>query len=86
MTRIIRLISLALTFGAAACATHHSDPSDADLNWAANGYLSPGRTDDPELIGAYATKAECQDALDEWMSRQVVGNPVSGECLPVDRH
>lgn len=85
MPRIARLISLALTIGAAACATHHADPGDTDLNWAANGYLSPGRTDDPELIGAYATKTECMAAVEEWMSRQVVGNPVSGECLPVDR-
>lgn len=74
-----------IIMGAAACATPHSGQADMDLDWAAHGYLSPGRTDDPEIIGAYASKRECLDAVDAWMSRQVVGNPVSGECLPVDR-
>ncbi|MFN3960585.1 MAG: hypothetical protein ACK4NP_11795 [Parvularculaceae bacterium] len=52
--------------------------------WAAHGYLTPGRNGDPEIIGSYDSQAECRAAVEAWMSRQVVGNPVSGECLPID--
>lgn len=85
MKRIDRLIALASMFGAAACATHGGAPADAVLRWTAHGYLTPGPTSEPEIIGTYASEAECMDAVDYWMSRQVVGNPVSGECLPTDR-
>jgi hypothetical protein len=85
MSITTRLIAAALTFGAAACATDGAGPNDAGPEWAAHGYLTPGPTSDPEIIGAYASEAECREAVDNWMSRQVVGNPVSGECLPVDR-
>lgn len=84
MNAVIRLAAVALTIGAAGCATHDAAPVAA-LNWTAHGYLTPGATDDPEIIGTYASEADCQVAVDWWMSRQVVGNPVSGECLPVDR-
>ncbi len=80
MTSVFRLTAAALTFGAAACATGGAAP-----NWTAHGYLTPGRNGDPEIIGTYASEAECREAVDYWMSRQVVGNPISGECLPVDR-
>lgn len=86
MTRSLRLISIALAIGAAGCATHDGASSDTDLRWTAHGYLTPGATSDPEIIGSYETEAECREAVDWWMSRQVVGNPVSGECLPTDRH
>lgn len=85
MNTLFRLIAAALTFGAAACASHDVGPNDAGPEWAAHGYLTPGPTSDPEIIGAFASEAECREAVDDWMSRQVVGNPVSGECLPVDR-
>ena len=85
MPQAIRLFVLALTFGAAACATHGEAPGEAVAGWAAHGYLTPGPTSDPEIIGIYPSEAECLGAVDDWMSRQVVGNPVSGECLPVDR-
>lgn len=74
--------AFALTFGAIGCATH----VEPDGGWTAYGYLTPGPTSEPEEIGDFATERECRDAVDGWMSRQVVGNPVSGECLPIDRH
>lgn len=79
-----RRLALAATAAAlAACAT--SGPVDGG-RWAAHGYLTPGPNDDPEIIGSYDGEAECRAAVDDWMSRQVVGNPVSGECLPIDRY
>ncbi len=72
----------ALAVVLAACATSEG----AAAPWAAHGYLTPGANDDPEIIGAYASEAECRAAVEAWMSRQVVGNPVSGDCLPIDRH
>lgn len=65
----------------AACAT-----AGGGTRWAGHGYLSAGPNGDPEIIGAYKTEAECRAAVEEWMSRQVVGNPVSGDCLPIDQH
>ncbi len=85
MNIIVRSIAIALTFGAAACATHSGGQIDQGPGWTAHGYLTPGMNGDPEIIGTYASEAECRDAVDGWMARQVVGNPVSGECLPVDR-
>ena len=52
--------------------------------WSAYGFIRPG-DDSPELIGMYAKREDCDAAVANWMSRQVVGNPVSGECLPIDR-
>jgi hypothetical protein len=71
----------------AACASAPAPATDeaAALKWSALGWLSPGASGEPEVIGFYATEAECRAAVDDWMSRQVVGNPVSGDCLPVDR-
>ena len=54
--------------------------------YAAHGYLSPGPTGEPELIGIYDSMGACQAAADAWASRQVVGNPVYSECLPIDRN
>lgn len=54
--------------------------------WTAQGYLTPGPTGNPEIIGVYETEAECVAAGEAWMSRQVVGNPVYADCLPVDRN
>ena len=85
MTRILRLAAAALTFGAAACATRQPAPIDAGPGWTAHGYLTPGANGDPEIIGTFNNEADCRDAVDDWLSRQGVGNPVSGECLPVDR-
>ena len=65
----------------AACAT--GAPNEG--NWAAHGYLTPGPTSEPEIIGVFKTRAECHAAGENWMSRQVVGNPVFADCLPVDR-
>lgn len=85
MPHMVRWLILALTFGASACATHGNAPEGSAPLWAAHGYLTPGPTSDPEIIGIFPSEAECRGAVDDWMSRQVVGNPVSGECLPVDR-
>ena len=73
--------SLALLFACAACATS----SMGEMNWAAHGYLTPGPTSEPEIVGVFDNRAACNEAADNWMSRQVVGNPIFAECLPVDR-
>ena len=52
--------------------------------WAAQGYLTPGPSGEPELIGVYDNEDDCVAAGEAWMSRQVVGNPVYADCLPVD--
>lgn len=78
-----RMALLAASAALAACSTNGAA---ASVQWAAHGYLTPGPNGDPEIIGAYATERECHAALDAWMSRQVVGNPVSGDCLPIDMH
>ena len=65
-----------------ACASITADESE---QWAANGYLTPGPTSNPELIGIFDNEGECRAAADAWMSRQVVGNPIFAECLPIDR-
>ncbi len=53
--------------------------------WTAYGYLSPGANSEPEIIGEFDDLDACKEAADGWTSRQVVGNPVFAECLPVDR-
>lgn len=73
---------------ASACATTQEAVVAAppEPQWAANGWLSPNPDSDPEIIGLYVTRDECEGAVADWMSSQVVGNPVSGECLPIDSH
>lgn len=58
---------------------------EAVNKWSALGWLNPSQSGEPEVIGLYPTEAECRAAVDYWMSRQVVGNPITGDCLPVDR-
>ncbi len=71
-----------------SCATGNSvdELGQRTPQWAANGYLTPGPSSEPEIIGLYLTKNACEKAIDDWLSRQVVGNPISGECLPIDSH
>ena len=66
-----------------ACATPFSHGND---QWAAHGYLTPGPTSEPELIGVFVSEAECEAAADAWTRRQVVGNPIFADCYPVDRN
>ena len=88
----LAVLFAALALSVAGCATRVPPPdvsapapvAGESGAWGAYGYLAPGRTDGGEFIGAYPSKAACQEAVDGWMARQVVGNPVSGECLPVD--
>lgn len=63
---------------ASACASY--------TQYAAYGYLTPGPTSEPEMIGVYDLLGQCEAAGKAWASRQVVGNPVFTECLPVDRN
>ncbi len=67
---------------ASACATQPVKVYE----WTAQGYLTPGPTGEPEIIGVYDNEADCVAAGQAWMSRQVVGNPVYADCLPVDHH
>ena len=76
--------SAALSIAACATAEEPAVPAAPEPQWAANGYLTPGSTEDPEIIGLFVTREECEAAVADWMSSQVVGNPVSGECLPID--
>lgn len=50
--------------------------------FSAVGYRSPGS--EGEIVGTYPTIGDCEAALADWLQSQVVGNPVSGECLVVD--
>ncbi len=74
-----RSLCIAALAFAASCA---SGPRVHE--WTAQGYLTPGPTGEPEIIGVYDNKADCIAAGEAWMSRQVVGNPVYADCLPVD--
>lgn len=71
-----------------ACASSGGAPGAdyGEAQWAANGWLSPDRAGEPELIGLYVTRRACEAAVDDWMASQVVGNSISGDCLPIDRH
>ena len=73
--------------GLAACASGPKSEAGGEgaREWSALGWLNPGASGEPEIIGLYATEAECRAAVEYWMSRQVVGNPITGDCLPVDR-
>lgn len=66
-----------------SCAT---TSAQAPKEWAAYGYLTPGPTSEPDLIGVFDNLDDCRDAADAWTTRQVVGNPVLAECYPVDRN
>jgi hypothetical protein len=82
-TKVFRIATMVLISGAAfACATQH----DAVHEWTAQGYLTPGPTGIPEIIGVYDNESDCVAAGEAWMSRQVVGNPVFADCLPVDHN
>ncbi len=73
----------AILAGTGLCISCATDPNQ---QWAAHGYLSPAPTNNSEFIGVFENKIECNAAAEGWMSRQVVGNPVFAECLPVDKH
>lgn len=77
----------AAALAASACASMSEQPesSAGEPQWAANGWLTPDPSGEPEIIGLYMTREACEAAVDDWMSRQLVGNPVHGECLPIDR-
>ena len=85
-----RLGAALAILASASCATGGGSAGDSEPfgepTWAANGWLTPGPTSEPEIIGLYHDKQECEDAVEAWMSRQVVGNPVFGDCLPIDTH
>ena len=66
-----------------ACAMQMAGAKE---QWAAHGYLTPGPTSEPELIGVYDNRSECDEAAEAWTTRQVVGNPIFAECYPVDRN
>ncbi len=74
---------VALLIAASACATNEHGGSQ---EFAAYGYLTPGPTSEPELIGLYPSLKECKAAGKAWMSQQVVGNPIFSECMPVDKN
>jgi hypothetical protein len=74
---------MAVLIAASACATTDSDGSK---EFAAYGYLTPGPTSEPELIGLYPSMKECKAAGKAWMSQQIVGNPIFSECMPVDKN
>lgn len=83
---VLRLIMLFFSALLCACTiTENSRPDfESGASWAANGYYGPLRSRDPNIIGTYQSKHACEDALDEWLSTQVVGTEISGECLPID--
>ena len=73
--------------GLVGCSTTGPGPAEsAEPRWAANGWLTPGPSGEPELIGTFARREDCESAVEGWKQRQVVGNPIYGECLPIDTH
>ena len=66
-------------------ATTISSCATQSAQWAAHGYLTPGPTSEPEIIGVFDALSECNAAAEAWTTRQVVGNPVFAECYQVDR-
>ena len=64
----------------AACAS----TGDSERRWIAKGWLSPTPQGEPETIGVFADRADCEAAVDEWLQSQVVGNPIHAECLGED--
>jgi hypothetical protein len=76
------------TTALSACASSGVEPEAdyGEAQWAANGWLSPDRAGEPELIGLYTTRRACEAAVKDWMASEVAGLPVSGDCLPIDRH
>lgn len=89
-TRLSGMLSAAAIVLASACATGGESVAGkdggAEPRWQATGYLTPGRSGAAEVIGQFADKKECDAAAAGWMSRQVVGNPIFAECLPIDTH
>ncbi|WDI31272.1 hypothetical protein PUV54_15085 [Hyphococcus flavus] len=80
--KVFRVAAILLTVFISACTT----TGGAYEEWTALGYLTPGPTSEPEVIGVYERQSDCIAAGEAWMSRQVVGNPVFSECLPTDRN
>ena len=84
----LRLSACVAALAMAGCATAtdtESGVAQAEPQWAANGWLTPGPSGDPEIIGLFAEREECEAAVADWLARQVVGNPIHGECLPIDK-
>ena len=73
----------------AACAVGVSADADAnqsddEIRWAAYGYIGNGNPSPGNRIGVYPDRIACNEAVEEWKSRQVAGTLVWGECLPVE--
>jgi hypothetical protein len=71
---MLRISLVATALLCAACAS--------STRFEARGWLNPYKTGEGELIGTFKSQEKCQAAVDYWLSRQVVGNPISGECEP----
>lgn len=86
--RIGFVLAAALTLAACATQKERAPDSIGDRapRWAANGWLSPGPSGEPEIIGTFVRREDCEAAAEAWKQRQVVGNPVYAACLPIDRH
>jgi len=69
-----------------SCATTDGGVVEAqpEPKWSANGFLTLSPDAEPEIIGLYAKRGECEEAVASWLARQIVGNPISGECLVID--
>lgn len=48
--------------------------------------MAPGPVGDSEIIGLYFDRDDCEAAADDWMARQVAGNPVFADCYPIDKN
>lgn len=79
----MRLFIIPALLGFAACATAPETDRITYTKWEAIGYLSPAQQNGEDL-GRFETLAECQAAVDGWKSKQVVGNPVDGDCIAVN--
>ena len=79
MRAILIFAALVLT----ACASTPAPETITYVRWQAIGYLLPSQTNGQDL-GLFETLGECNAAVEGWRSKQVVGNPVSGDCIAVN--
>lgn len=86
LTKLRAAAAVLLIASTASCATVAPPPLDPATQWAANAWYSPAPAGDPEIIGVFSDRRDCEEAARAWMERQVVGAPVFAACLPLDQH
>lgn len=77
-----RVVAIVALFVIAGC---QNAAMPATEEWGAHGFMAPGPIGESEIIGLFYDRQECEQAAEDWMARQVAGNPVFADCYPVDK-